>query len=94
MTTTPRAPKPKPAALTPEQQARAIDLRNKLARVRACKKQDSADIRAWIEADALRRAYKHQPEPFEAEFARLACEHPEACSCPADYPTWTPGGTT
>ncbi|MGW9058855.1 hypothetical protein [Streptomyces sp. NPDC055733] len=28
---------------------------------------------------ALATAYQHQPEPFEAEFARLATEHPEAC---------------
>lgn len=30
---------------------------------------------------ALAAAYKHQPEPFEAEFAQLACDHPEACTC-------------
>ncbi|MFH8336904.1 hypothetical protein [Streptomyces sp. AM6-12] len=28
---------------------------------------------------ALAAAYQHQPEPFEAEFAKLACDHPEAC---------------
>ncbi|MFJ6667477.1 hypothetical protein [Streptomyces sp. NPDC091383] len=28
---------------------------------------------------ALAAAYKHQPEPFEAEFAQLASDHPEAC---------------
>jgi hypothetical protein len=49
---------------------------------------------AEVNALALREAYKHQPEPFEAAFARLACEHPEACSCPADYPNWTPGGAS
>lgn len=21
-------------------------------------------------------------------FARMACEHPEACACDADYPAW------
>ncbi|MGW6531386.1 hypothetical protein [Streptomyces venezuelae] len=36
---------------------------------------------------ALREAYKHQPEPFEAEFAALACTHPEACAC-EDDPSW------
>lgn len=56
---------------------------------------DAVDVPlAEVEAEALRLAYVHQPEPFEAEFARLACEHPEACSCPADYPTWTPGGAS
>jgi len=25
-------------------------------------------------------------------FARMACEHPEACSCAADYPDFHPGG--
>ncbi|MET7975819.1 hypothetical protein ABZW44_22790 [Streptomyces mirabilis] len=43
---------------------------------------------------ALQKAYEHQPEPLETEFARLACEHPEACSCSDDYPNWTPGGTS
>ena len=28
----------------------------------------------------------------DAVFARMACEHPEACSCDADYPGWKPGG--
>jgi hypothetical protein len=34
------------------------------------------------EADrlALQAAYRHQPEPFEAEFAQMACDHPEKCS--------------
>jgi hypothetical protein len=30
---------------------------------------------------ALAAAYLHRPEPFEAEFAQLACDHPEACTC-------------
>lgn len=30
---------------------------------------------------ALAAAYRHQPEPFEAEFAQLACDHPELCTC-------------
>lgn len=30
---------------------------------------------------ALAAAYQHQPEPFEAEFAQMACDHPEACTC-------------
>lgn len=29
----------------------------------------------------------------DAPFARLACEHPETCSRPDDYPGWKPGGT-
>ena len=53
---------------------------------------------AVVEADvkrlALQQAYRHRPEPFEAEFAQLACACPEACSCPADYPGWTPPHST
>jgi hypothetical protein len=30
---------------------------------------------------ALATAYRHQPEPFEAEFAQLACDQPDKCSC-------------
>ncbi|MEU1273065.1 hypothetical protein [Streptomyces sp. NPDC005799] len=35
---------------------------------------------------------RHQLDPADTAFAALACEHPEKCSCPADYPAWTPGG--
>jgi hypothetical protein len=45
-----------------------------------------AEVVAEVNAQALREAYKHQPEPFEAEFAQLACDCPDACSCTADYP--------
>ncbi|QCX81160.1 hypothetical protein C9F11_37885 [Streptomyces sp. YIM 121038] len=45
-----------------------------------------------LEADAqrlaLQDAYRHVPEPLEAEFAALAITHPEACSTAADYPGW------
>ncbi|WP_225840259.1 hypothetical protein [Streptomyces sp. NK08204] len=41
---------------------------------------------------ALQTAYRHQPEPLEAEFSQLACDHPDRCSCPGDYPGWMPGG--
>ncbi|MET8694788.1 hypothetical protein ABZV65_19845 [Streptomyces bauhiniae] len=27
----------------------------------------------------------------DAPWSRLACDHPEHCSCDADYPGWTPG---
>lgn len=33
------------------------------------------------ERQALSAAYVHQPEPFEAEFAQLACECPDPCAC-------------
>ncbi|KAA6216450.1 hypothetical protein [Streptomyces filamentosus] len=32
----------------------------------------------------------HQMDPFDAAFARLACEHGDRCSTPDTYPTWTP----
>lgn len=35
---------------------------------------------------------RHQMDPADGAFTALACAHPEACSCPADYPDWTPGG--
>lgn len=35
----------------------------------------------------------HQLDPFDAAFARLACEHGDRCSTEADYEGWTPGGT-
>jgi hypothetical protein len=44
-------------------------------------------LAAGIAAEA-----RHQMDPAEAAFTALACAHPEACSCPADYPGWTPGG--
>jgi hypothetical protein len=45
-------------------------------------------LAAGIAAEA-----RHQMDPANDVFARMACEHPEACSCPEDYPDWTPGGT-
>ncbi|GAA2929328.1 hypothetical protein [Streptomyces enissocaesilis] len=36
---------------------------------------------------------RHQIDPCDSAFARLACTHPEKCSTQADYPGWTPGGT-
>ncbi|MET9012266.1 hypothetical protein ABZX74_15310 [Streptomyces olivaceoviridis] len=36
---------------------------------------------------------RHQVDETDDAFARLACDHPEKCSCPEDYPGWTPGGT-
>jgi hypothetical protein len=35
---------------------------------------------------ALADAYRHQPEPFEAEFAQMACDHPEKCTCDGGQP--------
>ncbi|MEU6768583.1 hypothetical protein ABZ916_39495 [Streptomyces sp. NPDC046853] len=48
----------------------------------------AAEVAADAQAAALLAAYQHQPEPFEAEFAAMACEHPKACSCENDYPGW------
>ncbi|KUN02779.1 hypothetical protein AQI95_24885 [Streptomyces yokosukanensis] len=35
---------------------------------------------------------RHQLDPYDGVFSRMACTHPETCSCPEDYPGWTPGG--
>ncbi|WP_309049030.1 hypothetical protein [Streptomyces sp.] len=45
------------------------------------------DVESDAKAVALAEAYRHQPEPLEAEFAALACAHPEACAC-EDDPGW------
>ena len=45
-------------------------------------------LEADIKRLALRRAYAHQPEPMEAEFAALACACPDACSCDDNYAGW------
>ncbi|MCX4786518.1 hypothetical protein OG369_10070 [Streptomyces sp. NBC_01221] len=44
-------------------------------------------------AAGLAAEYRHLTDTRDAAFAVLACTHPEACSCDADYPNWTPGGT-
>lgn len=36
----------------------------------------------------------HQMDPFDAAFARLACEHGDRCSTEADYAGWTPGAAS
>ncbi|HKW93130.1 MAG TPA: hypothetical protein VJX92_14635 [Methylomirabilota bacterium] len=64
-------------------------LRDQVAALVARQREQQSDV----DRVALQVAYQHMPEPFEAAFARLACEHPEGCSCPEDYPGWTPGGT-
>lgn len=33
---------------------------------------------------------RHDLDPADDAFAALACDHPDRCSCPADYPDWTP----
>ena len=38
----------------------------------------------------LREQY-HQLDPADRAFAALACACPDGCSCPEDYPNWTPG---
>ncbi|WP_069883467.1 hypothetical protein [Streptomyces luteocolor] len=52
---------------------------------------------AVVEVEALLLAgrvaeQRHQLDPFDSAFSALACAHPEACACPADYPDWRPGG--
>lgn len=49
----------------------------------------SVDRLRWLLAEQT-----HQLDPADAAFAALACAHPEACSCPEDYPNWTPGRTS
>ncbi|WP_318205329.1 hypothetical protein [Streptomyces sp. SCL15-4] len=43
-------------------------------------------------AEGVAAEARHQVDDTDPVFARLACDHPEACSCEADYPGWTPGG--
>ncbi|MEU1133539.1 hypothetical protein ABZ383_27405 [Streptomyces sp. NPDC005900] len=45
---------------------------------------------ANVEAEIAEQ--RHQLDSIDGAFAALACAHPEACACPADYPGWTPGG--
>lgn len=33
---------------------------------------------------------RHLLDPADRAFAALACACPDGCSCPADYPGWTP----
>ncbi|MFF3128563.1 hypothetical protein ACFVRD_41275 [Streptomyces sp. NPDC057908] len=42
-------------------------------------------------AAGLAAEYRHLTDTRDAAFAALACARPEACSCDADYPNWTPG---
>ncbi|WP_225811266.1 hypothetical protein [Streptomyces spinosus] len=44
-------------------------------------------------ADGIAAEARHQMDTVDAAFARLACDHPDKCACPEDYPGWTPGGT-
>jgi len=41
---------------------------------------------------ALRKAYEHQPEPMETEFADLAIHPTGHLATDADYPDFHPGG--
>ncbi|AVH59915.1 MULTISPECIES: hypothetical protein [Streptomyces] len=41
---------------------------------------------------ALRKAYEHQPEPMELEFADLAIHPTGHLATDADYPDFHPGG--
>ncbi len=52
---------------------------------------------AVVEAEAVLLAgraaeQRHQLDAIDGAFARMASEHPEACSRPDDYPNWRPGG--
>ncbi|WP_045562337.1 hypothetical protein [Streptomyces sp. FxanaA7] len=41
-------------------------------------------------ADGAAAEQRHLLDPADSAFAALACSCPTACSCPADYPGWTP----
>jgi hypothetical protein len=56
-----------------------------------------ARLEADIQALAARRLkagaaaeQRHLLDPADHAFAALACACPTGCSCPADYPGWTP----
>lgn len=66
-------------------------LRDRMAALVERQKRDAAAERLRL----LLAEQSHQVDTAaDAAFARLACEHPEACSCNDDYPNWTPGGTS
>jgi hypothetical protein len=65
-------------------------LRDRMAALVERQRQDAAAERLRL----LLAEQSHQVDTADAAFARLACEHPEACSCAADYPNWTPGGAS
>jgi hypothetical protein len=57
-----------------------------VARQRETAAVDTAvDRLRWLLAEQT-----HQVDPADTAFAALACEHPDACTSPADYPAWTP----
>lgn len=65
-------------------------LRDRMAALVDRQRQEAAAERLRL----LLAEQSHQVDTADAAFARLACEHPEACSCNDDYPNWTPGGTS
>lgn len=47
-----------------------------------------------VAADAAHMAeQQHWVDPLDHDFEQMPCANPEACSCPDDYPGWTPGRT-
>ncbi|MFD5709549.1 hypothetical protein ACFWHW_03990 [Streptomyces pharetrae] len=63
-------------------------LRDRVTELVARQREQQTDA----DRQALQLAYLHQPEPFEAEFSQVACDHPDKCAHDCDYPDWTPGG--
>lgn len=49
-------------------------------------------LAAGIAAEA-RHLMNPAETAVETAFNQLCCAHPDTCSCEADYPGWTPGGT-
>jgi hypothetical protein len=61
-------------------------IRALVARQREAAAVDTAvDRLRWLLAEQA-----HQVDTADTAFAALACEHPDACTKPADYPAWTP----
>ncbi|WP_458089311.1 hypothetical protein [Streptomyces malaysiensis] len=36
---------------------------------------------------------RHLIDPLDHDYEQMPCANPDACSCNADYPGWTPGRT-
>ncbi|MBI0296766.1 hypothetical protein JBE04_20455 [Streptomyces sp. PRKS01-29] len=36
---------------------------------------------------------RHLIDPLDHDYEQMPCTNPDACSCNADYPGWTPGRT-
>jgi hypothetical protein len=63
-------------------------------RRKSLNKQDVGEARKAAQAiqdRGLTAEFRHGFDSLDEPFSRMACDHPEACSCDSDYPGWRPG---